>query len=143
MLRNNLTSYRPDIVQIRIPKLQHRLLLKPSLVDKQSIHHTSAIILSSCLLRGLHDFRGDNSTMRAGDMGFLEFAGNAFFDQITETECYFRDFWSGNRRGDSIFVVGWEYCSWALVLLIQLKNEQEESSHRRTSSPQRWRSALH
>lgn len=82
-LRNNLTSNRSDIMQICIPQLQHRLLLKPPLIHQQRIHHTCIVVLVSSLpgfARSFHHGVSDNPTVRFRDLALFQLAGYAFFD---------------------------------------------------------------
>jgi hypothetical protein len=67
-------------MQIRIPKFQHGLLLKPPLVHQQAIHHTRAMIRSTRLLRSFDNLVCNDPRMGLCDMTFFELAGHAFLD---------------------------------------------------------------
>lgn len=95
-------------MQIRIPQLQHRLLLKPPFIYQQSIYNARRMFLSTGLFRRFHDPRVDDPAVGFGDAGFFQLAGHAFFDQVAEADGDFCDFGRGDCGGDCVFVVGGE-----------------------------------
>ena len=99
MLSNNLASRRPDIMQIRIPQLKHRLQLKPPLINQQRVHHTSTVLPASRLLRRLHHRMRDDPRVGTRYERFFQLTRNALFDQVAQLQGDFRDFRRRDRGG--------------------------------------------
>tara|TARA_R110002060_G_scaffold11825_1_gene17000 strand:+ start:516 stop:824 length:309 start_codon:yes stop_codon:yes gene_type:complete len=100
-------------MQIGIPQLKHSLFLEPPFVDQEAVHHTGAVVIALCFTSfasSLNNAMRDDSTVGFGDPGFLELAGNTFFDQISQAQSDLCNFGCGNGRGNCIFVVAWENC---------------------------------
>ena len=74
MLRQNFTRNSSNTVKVSIPELQESLFLKPSLADKQTIHHARFMLLSSSYFRRLYHCSCNYRAMSLCNFPFFELA---------------------------------------------------------------------
>jgi hypothetical protein len=92
-------------MQVCVPDFQLRLMFIPPLVDQQTIHHTCAIIVFTRFLRSLDHLIRDNPAVWFGDQFFLEFAGYALFEKVTQAQSYLGNFLGIESGGEVFFAV--------------------------------------
>lgn len=95
-------------MKLSIPQFDQSLVFPPSLVDEQTVNHTSRTLLTTSFLGSLDHLLRDNLTMRSGNLLLGQLAWYAFFDQVSKTERNFGNGFGGNGGLDRLFMVTWE-----------------------------------
>jgi hypothetical protein len=73
-------------VQIRFPEFLPCLELEPPETNKETVQHTSFVVITTGLLGSLDHLIGDDSTIRLGDGTLVDLERNDLFDLIFQTE---------------------------------------------------------
>jgi hypothetical protein len=115
-LGDNLAGDGPDIVEIGIPELDQRLVLKPSLADQEAkdlrtsqrrrrkrqesaaTYHARPVLGAAGLPGGLDDLCGDDGAVGLGDLVLGELAWHSGLNEVPQLESNARDIGGRNSR---------------------------------------------
>lgn len=95
-------------MKVGVPELAYGLVLEPLLDDEKTVDDAGAVRWTPGLFGSLDDGLGDDLAMGTGDLLLLELAGDAFFNQVAETEGGLGDIGGGDGRLDGFVTVGWK-----------------------------------
>lgn len=110
LLCDHLARYASQPVQFGIPELDERLMLKPSLVDKQTKDDTGTVLLATGLSGRAHHFLRDDLAVGSSDLVLIEFARDGLGNEVVKAQCHLGHIGRRDRRLDSFVAICWEHC---------------------------------